>query len=493
MTREERAELTIRVAGIVFLTQTLGGLVPLATFAELLRPQFREAPGVLGSAVASLAMVLTGYGFVFRSRRIAGLLRPRDESEEGREAELLCAGIFLLGVHYAFDVCLTVTTALTDGEATGAGLAALFTALATALFLARPRALITWLARRARAGAQDGGLGGLVGAGIALVALAILMHSLSWAWSLAVSRPNPPPMPALAVWRAGASVRAYMAAASSVALALLALASCGRIGSWLARGAGETPLAVAARMGRRGWIVFGIVCVPLGGALRALFYPDGLYPSEFPVPYSVVQAAVLIGFPLLAAFVARRIARRLYPQEPDQPDSRSALVVALETAITVLVLYYGLAAIALAGITGGPYFLRIWRNVLLLALLLLALKGDVARWYARPPAEPQDARPVRAAMLRPWLGLLGAYLLLLKLPGLPGLVATALGWISSPTVAAVGEPSPYLMWPMLLLPLAGLVLVLAARPLSRALSYGPLLRTLWRWWRDLGWKKRSES
>ncbi len=494
MTREERAELTVRAAGAGFLTATLAGLVPLVNLAELLRPWPGRPPMVLAGVVAALAMAAVGYAFVLRWRRVAWLLRPRDE-QEGGEAELLRAGVFLLGVFGAFSVCRAAALTAADESTREFWVPAVLAGLPAVLFLARPRALIAWLAGCARRGSGDGRRGPLVAAGVALIALALLTDSLVSAADMALRPPAPPELAAFPGMAVRAARLNYVAAAAGAAAALLAFAFCGGIGGRLARGVGETPIQVAGRMGRRGWIVFVMFCVVLARALRALFFPGGIVAGQYAVPYGLLQGALVLGFPVLAALVARPVARRLYPEEADSAESRAGVTLALETAITVLALAYILAGLRRASQNDWPV------AVLILPVLLLAVRGDVARWCARPTEEPQDAAPTRRAVLQPWLGLLGVYLFLRNLPGLAAAAAAAPGLIpsgravSASTGTAPSWPALVLpaVVPALVLPAAGLALLLAARPLARLLSYGPLLRRLTRALWKLGWTRRTDS
>jgi len=119
---------------------------------------------------------------------------------------------------------------------------------------------------------------------------------------------------------------------------------------------------------------------------------------------------------------------------------------------------------------------------LMAALVLLLMRGDVARWCTRVTSAPADAKPARAAMLHPWIGMVAVVLLLQSLPALPGVAATALGWFAEPAPFVPSSGFAYLLSHPVLLSVAALTLLLATRQLSSLLSYGSALRVLGRWW-----------
>ena len=484
MTREERAELTIRVAGVVFLALTLGGVFPVVKFFQMLRVPGASSTGALAEAIRSLAMAATGYGFVFWSGPVARHLRPQREEADTVEDELVRAGVFLLGVIVAFSSVLAAQFAWSGDPVTPAA----WFALTAVVLLALPRPLISWLARRVRAGANEGLLGKLVACGIALLALRLLITCLGNGLSTGFGHPHHPSghgMARLVRMFAGVPAQHYVAVASGLTLSLLALGFCGRIGAWFAGRAPQTSPAKDPAMGKRDWIVLGIVCVAVYWVLNGILNPPVLVALEPQAILMPLQELAVLALPILVVLAARPVARRLYPQEAEEPGSRARLAIALETAITVLVLMTALLWLVRA-VSNDFYEVQ---DVVLM-LLLLACKGDLARWCVRPTNAPDDPMPARASMMYPWLVLLGVNELLSNLPGVPGLVAIAFGWITPPVEMAVGQPSTHLLSPAMLFPLAGLVLVLAARPLARALAYRPLLHWLWRWCRGVGWGQR---
>jgi len=269
------------------------------------------------------------------------------------------------------------------------------------------------------------------------------------------------------------------------------------------------PAVVAARMSRRGWIVCAVVVVALFEAAAALYLPDTALSWASRVPTGLQEFMLSLGFPILAALLARPIARQLYRRDADRADSRGGVLFALEAAITVIVVFFALIALnsvlipmvyVLQGVNGpGSPTVQVQREshaligVFVLTAFLLAIRGDVARWCAWRPQEPAEAKPTRAALLQPFLGLLGVYILMVHLPGVPGRAATALGWIPAPKVLAVGALHSGAFWPDLFLPAAGLALVLAARPLARLLSHGPALHMLARAFWRLGWTRGTNA
>lgn len=182
-------------------------------------------------------------------------------------------------------------------------------------------------------------------------------------------------------------------------------------------------------------------------------------------------ALAFIGGPL-----ARWSAGRLYDPAPEEAPARDSGALVLEVGITLVVLWHLLLrmgyiwALRLGGDRVGEIMWQPWHHWLpsVLILFLLVFRGDLAR-ICMPSDAPEDPQAAlrRAPALYPWLVLLGAWTLLKWLPNVfvyGAELATGIRLLSRPT------PSAALVQPAL-----GIILVAFAGPLSRLLSFGPIL------------------
>jgi hypothetical protein len=125
---------------------------------------------------------------------------------------------------------------------------------------------------------------------------------------------------------------------------------------------------------------------------------------------------------------------------------------------------------------GGPQFYESLAQFILIGLLLV-MRGDIARWCVRPVGAEADARPRRQAALYPWLSLLGVLLVMDAARPLVYQGLTRAGMLSEAPMPAGQGIVTIRSWPPFWVPLAaGLILLLARRPLARLLAYGPLLQ-----------------
>ncbi len=216
-------------------------------------------------------------------------------------------------------------------------------------------------------------------------------------------------------------------------------------------------------------------------AIRALVE---LWPVGWSVPGAVARVVwgiVATGLAGCAvAFVwgpiARWLAARVYRPDPDEGAERASARLILEVGITLLVLWhlisrtFGVYSVRLASEDWEWSFWLGWHYWLApaLTLILLAFRGDIARIWMRPggPEELQAGRR-RAAALYPWLVLLGVWTLFRSVP------SAAVSTIQRATgiQLVLGSERPMLLVQVAL----GAVLVVLAGPLSRLLSFGPIL------------------
>ena len=227
-------------------------------------------------------------------------------------------------------------------------------------------------------------------------------------------------------------------------------------------------MAVALLLG----LVFLLLhCVPLA-------WPDSPVIRDFlPVGARVIAALALLLVVALSLFL---IAPKCFPylaswlfggdRESEEVNWAHGRLL-LEIGITLIVLRYALK-MPLVWRWEGHSRLTIsggWLSGLPVAAVLVALRGNVARRCLPGEAPDQGSACIRRReLLRPWLVFLGFLILLERAPLLP-LTKLVLG----PSAGFEGT-----IWCQIatLLPWTGAVtLILAARPLSRLLSFGPLL------------------
>ena len=186
--------------------------------------------------------------------------------------------------------------------------------------------------------------------------------------------------------------------------------------------------------------------------------------------------AIILG--LLVAIFGPRLAARAHPVESRQPPGEGkGGLIALEVAITLCALYYGMAyvfrSLWLEGVVSARH-VSLWQRLrlgvslpVLLALGALVFRSDIA-WllYRRWRGNEEVSSPRRAQVLQPWIVLLGAVCLVVALPGA---VALAVGIWHSDT--------EWMSWPSSSLPraAAGLLLLFASGWVSRRLSHGRLV------------------
>ena len=494
MDRQERAELAVRVVGLVVLVYAATWLVMVGYQLLLwLAPAQSHTGGVLAfTSLAGLVLpALIGAALMAWPTAMARLLVPRPtEGEDAALGELMRLGMFAVAVR-AFLGLLTYGVNAVPGRplylvCAGAD------GLLAAVFLVRPRPLTAWLTAGTRA-REGWSLAGALGMGLALVALYKLarhaeMLALLPGTIVAISKTPDWSEAQSHAWL----VQGFVGDGLGLALWGLVLGFCGPLGRWLATGAPESARPVLRALGRGNWIelalqasiLFVIVVILLPWGIGAL--PLALSGGPW---LPVVVPAIAVGLLLVAAArLGAPLARAFYPAlserfdlEPEdaeflrlreEPSDRHSLLIAVEVAMPVIVIDY------FASYQWMPYgagWLYTLLPPLLLVALLLVLRGDIARWCVRPVGAEGDARPRRQAALYPWLSLLGVVLSLEAARRLVFLGLDSAGLVPQvePSTASIVDWGTR-FGPTTAQLAIGLILVFARRPLARLLAYGPL-------------------
>lgn len=166
----------------------------------------------------------------------------------------------------------------------------------------------------------------------------------------------------------------------------------------------------------------------------------------------------------------RSLRRETGRPDDGQAGARSRGRLLLEVGITLVAVRWMLRLPArwAIGVAGGGLFVR-WLVGVLVAAVLLVLAGDLARWLLPGnggPDAPDRAR--RRRVLQPWLVFLG-FLVLFGSPHVLPLAMSVSRRLQGLEVATWPLIARFVPW------VGGLTLILAAGPLSRLLSFGPLL------------------
>jgi len=209
--------------------------------------------------------------------------------------------------------------------------------------------------------------------------------------------------------------------------------------------------------------------------------------------------AVPTGVAFAIFFVAGRFAPRIaatFSRQPMRPLDANIVVPSFQIGLTIIALHFAKWHLSLAS-AGRVSTLWSWRTdydssmrvVCLLAflwcMLSLVIKGDLAWLLCRTPRSC-DARSKTefAALLRPWLVLLGVWTVMPALPHVIGKLVEKITCAVTRTVPRVDADflvsDANTTWGAGLVLVFGLVLIFGARPLARFLSFGRLLPHVWR-------------
>ena len=520
MTQQERAQVAFKALGLYFL-MLAAAHVPMIWLAL---GSYRESRETLGAsptdAATVLALMLCGallmlvFGGVCltAAERLARRLLPAVDPLDDMPREVLRFGLCLMGVLWLSNAGHLVLWF--DGSGADvrlgparAGLgAAVGGALAVACIL-RPRALAGVIGRFVGRGRH-----GVLAAGLCLVAAWWAGQALVSTSEAVVQFCSAPPYHGMEAghWRYFCT-QSLVNSAAKFPIALLLLLLARKVARFGAVREDEGAEGGAVRLGGTAVLALAVqvlVACLLVGWLRALaFVPSW---AGRAVARSILLAATVrplagllnalssgalnaagmasalvwaAAFPLVAVaafLLLRRLAwpaaRRMHRGPGPEAEAASPpLHLLLEVALAVLGSYHAVgfaASLRFPISTGGDVslYFSVTQVGLFLgclgALGLVAFKGDLAGLTVRDGCVEEPPRATRAALLQPWLVLLGAWL---AIRDGARLAAWASAW------ALAGESH---WWKVFRGggAVLGLLLILAARPAARWLSFGPLLR-----------------
>jgi hypothetical protein len=506
MTQQERAQVAFKGLAVLMVIWAISAMIHalpalVSTFWGLVAHWRGQATGDIAGAAAVALITPVTYAvlgvFVARAAPfLARRLLPPADPPMSLPEETLRAGICLIGFTWLPAVLRAAWLAgqavadrawqhdlwrdpmgVVAGTAAAAVLAVVFTFL--------PGRIARILSRLARGAPRT-----LVEAGLCLIAGWCGARALRWG-AASVSR----------CFTRGSMLdaseglpRSWLAArllseAATFVLAVLLLALTRRVASRFAarpdeedadrgcvRIGGMTALSLTVQVG-----VVYLLCGYLPRLLRPLLLywrsgrPAGTVLLLLVVPpVSAILVFCLLGW--IAGPAARLLSR---PAGPEDETGTPAPHLLLEVALAMLAIDYGTLFLQRAvhlssGLTGvlpqtGPLWLVPDHLAAgLAALAMLLFKGDLARLTAREGPGEEPGRATRAALLQPWLVLLGAWLALRDGPDLVSWVYTSL------FVSAEEWPMDIPHWGALV----GLLLVFGACRIAGLLSFGPLFRHL---------------
>jgi hypothetical protein len=494
VTHEERSELVLKTLGIVLLAWGLSW-APMTVRHVLdalrnLRFEVEPQPAVLiymtGVPLLDLLLALA---LLSSARPLARWLLPGPSLPA--PGETLRAGAIVIGLVLLRTAAVLALTSLGEflrppgGLRAGFALAPLALAVALAFVLA-PRALPSLISRVAA------GIGSFLGAGVALVGLWVGVRALFWLGG-AVAQTRQSTLQEFMrpgeyrAWLVGNLVNCSAALLLAIGLLVCAARLARRFGRArrglaadleLGSVSGATVLATAV------WIAaFWLFLAWVRSQSRPGAELDGAQVVSYALGQGILFTILLLAALLVAGFVAWPVGGWLHRGDDGAPDvSLVSARIGAEVALALLALR-GIV-VRLQSFTSSlgrspatwPEGVRVgvWSPnmvpVVFLALVLL-FRTDLARlltWRRRPLAEPTVA--LRRSTLRPWLALLGLYLILTDGPWLVswGVQITLFGpsqWGS--TVPPWGAA-------------AGIALFLGSGWLAGVLAYGPVLPRIWR-------------
>jgi hypothetical protein len=240
--------------------------------------------------------------------------------------------------------------------------------------------------------------------------------------------------------------------------------------SWLALAVFSAAAYVSVRY------VTYLIHSPLHTALPA-FLTSGWWPGV--VESLACQFVLPICGAIVALYAAGRygwkLGARLSPRPAGEAQTHAeTIALYAEAALTLVALYFSVTLVSSAAgraiwgalaHEGGGYAARTIEYDLaaLAGVAALALRGDLAWLFWRRKATGATLTPARrAAVLRPWLVLMGLWFVLDEGPYLAVSTWAAVWRIPGPDVEGLQA-------------LPGLVMLLAASWVARRLSYGPLI------------------
>jgi hypothetical protein len=489
MRRDENAVLAVRICGLAFAAVQLRSIMWWA--ASMWPWWWSVDAGDAAYHLPYLTGVGLGVGAFLLAHGLSGLAAPA-EADGARDGlrEALRLGVLVLGVYYALGLLVALSWLVRDLIASRhlAGFA-WTEAMAVLILLVWPRAVVGCLRRRADPGPEAGSARKVVAAGLALAGLWLLVGSAE-AVIVHVGRVVSGAGEGLpSIERRGALV--------DVAYAALAVAMAywsGRIAQWLPTG-GRKAASRPAGLGPSACLCVAVYLIGIYEVASHLAYdvlldltPRAklLSPAVSLALSLVLKALLVVGAAWGVRALGRWLGRRAYAEEAAREGAAATATVVVQTGLLLAALRWLVRALSPL-----PYEPSRAVAPLAVGLVLLAFWAQIGRWLVGPAAaDGEDLRARRTTALRPWLVLLGFFVS-------PGSLARTLIWVLAAThvlgpvarLSAVGfhgsvYPHPSFAW------IAGLLLVLAADPLSRWLAYDSLFG---RWSRMGRWADRKRD
>jgi len=488
MTQQERARVAFKVLGIGLLVSAAQCLPFVWTTLQVLfSGNMRASSELVAGAGWLAASAVAGVCCLRWAPRLAETLLPPVEPELPWAMEFARGGVCLMGAWF-----LVAGVGQAFGLATTWGLGvlpavAVFLLLGVAL-LAAPGRIAGALGRWARGGLSSAAAGAvLLLLYLACMALENIAATIGFWWSYVGRYPELANQGHQQVLETAAGTGIILVTALVLARFTGGLCRAfARPGESLrASGAGlsfssSTLIGAALAIGLCCLLIFCVVT--RGGMLN---YGLVKWGSPWTVlRWGLICGVVLVGVLWGAGFVVWPIGRRLSGSTtaPEAAEAASS-GLAVEVALMVLAingLEQAIARALWATVRSTPEqrdfgTVPAWLPGMALAIeyaALLAFKGDLA-WLCRPRRMPEQEplQAVRAAVLQPWLFLLGLWLAIYGGAALAAWAATCLrGGAWDATWMSRG-------WETAL----GVALIVGARWLSVRLSHGRLIRAVGSW------------
>ncbi|MFO8008580.1 MAG: hypothetical protein R6V05_12690 [Candidatus Brocadiia bacterium] len=483
MNARQRATLAFRILGVYYVAAALPYAGRFAQFllaksglADALPHYPGYGPGVAGGCVGLGAL------FLLCARWLSRLVTRALGKDGNPVAEAAALAAVLLGTLHLSSMVFVLQFALLDGWPGSYFSIAVPAAVGAALIVGAPP-LVQWAKARSRPHLDA------PTAAFATLFVGLLFICLGPAYRTFMGLVGTFTMPA--DFLSAGEQRALLAqqVTSGGVVVMMIVVCVGFIAEIASRGARRGPSPPGDRVlpapaGPWVWLTAALLlCVfrYVLLAVRALF---DLCPIGWSVPGVVARvvwgvfATGLVG--CAVAFIwgpmARWLAARIYSPPADGGARRASGRLILEAGITLLVLWHVVSRAFSIHLAQSPYgvvkwfFWSQWRHWLApaLTLILLAFRGDIARiWMPGPAPEGPPTGQHRAAALHPWLVLLGVWTLFRSVP------TAAIASLQLATgIPLLLEP----IRPMVLVRVAlGIILVALTGPLSRLLSFGPIL------------------
>jgi len=464
MTRIQRAELVFRIGGLAFLFKAIGMvpllITPICTVIGSSGPTVRS--GDVTNCMLSLAGWLPfptiGLVLLFFSGGFARWFIPAPEIPSRSDClEIVHLGVIFLGL---------VTLATAGMMAFPYALMALPYVVVAGVLIAYGDTPAEWLFR------QWGGTEHEPSAEPPLLAIGLGFSGasifLTVGMSLLVLAASP------FLWMKGnwsVDLMPFVGWAASFAMGLVLMLFAGGMSKWFGCRPGLPSGWQGSAMRRVKWFEMAFIVgiawlfVSKTGSVLSSMLGWALDVKDLGLQLLAVLGVVgcvVVPF-LAAAWGGARFAAHFYRKQEELPEGETeASVLVFEVAVTIV------AIVTLVRVVPSLLFADKADSRLFpvaFSVVLLVLRGDIAlRIVARAGAVRRAPAERLGAALRPWLIMVGAWLVLTDLPGLllAGRLRTlcvSWSWIVEQLVVCA----------------VGAVLVFASKPLSRLFSYGPLL------------------